>query len=227
MKPSYLGIIESGSAGALFLVDLTFVLKANEQSFYGASLLIDAQGENNTALYGVIRDLLRLRKTLGIRTSIIVIGSETTTVSSEATISRMLRLLRDLRIAVVYEPTKSAGSVCRSIASLARWVVTQNRALFQLISEQFGVIVPSIAYGDFEIVTPDSLRVRLGVRPDQVPSFLALTEGGTQALFTKRQATRLLELHSDLGPLLQNSSALSVLSSSQVKRQLTANKQVL
>jgi DNA polymerase I len=139
----------------------------------------------------------------------------------------MLRLLRDLRIAVVYEPTKSAGSVCRSIASLARWVVTQNRALFQLISEQFGVIVPSIAYGDFEIVTPDSLRVRLGVRPDQVPSFLALTEGGTQALFTKRQATRLLELHSDLGPLLQNSSALSVLSSSQVKRQLTANKQVL
>ena len=38
MKPSYLGIIESGSAGAVFLVDLTFVLKANEQSFYGASI---------------------------------------------------------------------------------------------------------------------------------------------------------------------------------------------
>ena len=77
------------------------------------------------------------------------------------------------------------------------------------------------------IVTSDSLQVRLGVRPDQVPSFLALTEGGTQALFTKRQATRLLELNGDLRPLLQNGSAISVLSSNQVKRQLTANRQVL
>ena len=211
----------------VFLVDLTFVLKANEQSFYGAPLLIDPQGENNTVLYGVVRDLLKLRKNLSIRTAIIVIGSEATTVSSQATISRMLRLLRDLRIAVVYEPTTSAGSVCRSIASLARWVVTQNRALFQLINEQFGVIVPTNAYGDFEIVTSDTLQVRLGVRPDQVPSFLALTEGGTQALFTKRQATRLLELHSDLRPLLQNESAISVLSSNRVKRRLTANRQVL
>ena len=133
MKPSYLGIIESGSASAVFLVDLTFVLKANEQSFYGASLLIGPQGEDSTVIYGVVRDLFRLRKNLSIRNAIIVIGSEATTVSSEATISRMLRLLRDLRIAVVYEPMAPAGSVCRSIASLARWVVTQNRSLFQRV----------------------------------------------------------------------------------------------
>ena len=227
MKPSYLETIESGSAGAVFLVDLTFVLRANEQSFYGASLLRSPQGEDNTVLYGVVRDLLRLRKNLSIRNAILVIGSEATTVSSEATINRMLRLLRNLRIAVVYEPKASAGSVCGSIASLARWVVTQNRALFQLISEQFGVIVPSNTCGDFEIITPGSLKLRLGVPPDQVLSFLALTEGGSQAILTTRQTTRLLELHGDLGPLLQNSSAISALSSTQVKRQLTANKKVL
>ena len=114
MKPSYLETIESGSAGAVFLVDLTFVLRANEQSFYGASLLRSPQGEDNTVLYGVVRDLLRLRKNLSIRNAILVIGSEANTVSSEATINRMLRLLRNLRIAVVYEPKASAGSVCGS-----------------------------------------------------------------------------------------------------------------
>jgi DNA polymerase-1 len=227
MKPSYLGIIESGSAGDVFLVDLTFVLNANEQSFYGASLLIGPQGEDNTVLYGVVRDLLRLRKNLSIRNAIIIIGSEATAVSSEETISRLMHLLRELRVAVVYEPTASAGSVCKAIASRARWVVTLNRALFQLISDEFGVILPSNEGGDFEIVTSDSLKARLRVRPDQVLSFLALTEGGSQALFTDRQATRLLELHRDLRTLLQNTSAISASSSNRVRRQLTANKKAL
>jgi hypothetical protein len=75
MKPSYLGIIESGSAGAMFLVDLTFVLKANEQSFYRASLLIGPQGKDNSVLYGVVRELSRLRKNLSMRNAIIAIGS--------------------------------------------------------------------------------------------------------------------------------------------------------
>jgi DNA polymerase I len=227
MKPSDLGTIESGSAGDVFLVDLTFVLKANEQSFYGAPILLGPQGEDNTVLYGVARDLLRLRKNLGIRNGVVVIGSEATTISSETTINSVLRLLRRFGTVVVYEPKASAGGVCRSLASVARWVVTQNSALFQLVSDKCGVILPNKACDDFEIVALESLKARLGVQPDQVLSLLALTEGGSEALFTKRQATRLLELHSDLEPLLQNSSAISALSSNQVRRQLTANKETL
>jgi DNA polymerase III epsilon subunit-like protein len=227
MKPSNLGTIESGSAGDVFLVDLTFVLKANEQSFYGAPILLGPQGEDNTVLYGVARDLLRLRKNLGIRNGVVVIGSEATTISSETTINSVLRLLRRLGAVVVYEPKASAGGVCRSLASVARWVVTQNSALFHLVSDKCGVILPNKACDDFEIVALEALKARLGVRPDQVLSFLALTEGGSKALFTKRQATRLLELHSDLEPLLQNSLAISALSSNQVRRQLTANKETL
>src|SRR5258708_35443399 len=138
MKPSDLGTIESGSTGEVFLVDLTFVLKANEQSFYGAPLLLGTQGEDNTVLYGVARDLLRLRKNLGIRNAIVVIGSEATTISSETTINGVLRLLTRLRTVVVYERKASAVGVCRCLASVARWVVTQNRALFQLISDKCG-----------------------------------------------------------------------------------------
>jgi hypothetical protein len=60
------------------------------------------------------------------------------------------------------------------------------------VSDEFGVIVPDMANGHLEIVTVESLNASLGIRPAQVPSFLALTEGGKQAIFTKGQAVRVL-----------------------------------
>jgi DNA polymerase-1 len=53
---------------------------------------------------------------------------------------------------------------------------------------------------------------------------LALTEGGNETLFTKRQAIRLLEVHDDLGGLLQD---ISVVSSREMRRKLLANEKLL
>jgi DNA polymerase-1 len=108
--------------------------------------------------------------------------------------------------------------------SAARWVLTQDRSLFQLAGEHFGAIVPDIAGTGLEIITGESLKTTLGIRPAQVPSFLALTEGGKEPLFTKRQAIRLLEVHDDLGELLQD---ISVVSSSEMRRKLLANRKLL
>jgi DNA polymerase-1 len=102
--------------------------------------------------------------------------------------------------------------------------VTQNKVLFQLARNDLGVIVPDIAGGGFEVVTVESLKTSLGIRPAQVPSFLALTEGEKKAFFTKRQAIRLLELHDNLEELLQDTSAVS---SHQMRRHLLANQKVL
>jgi hypothetical protein len=102
--------------------------------------------------------------------------------------------------------------------------VTQNRVLFQLVSDDFGIIVPDVAKDELEVVTVESLKTSLGIRPDQVPSFLALTAGGKKALFTKRQAIRLLEVHDNLETLLQDISAVS---SHQMRRALSANEKVL
>jgi DNA polymerase I len=208
----------------VIIIDLTFLLKAREQSFCGAPLIVGPQGVDNTVLYGVARDLLRLRNSVGIRNGIVVIGREANAVSNEASIDSVVRFLRRLRAIVVYEPKATVASLCRSLSSAARWVLTQDRVLFQLASEDFGVIVPDIAGSGLEVVTRESLKTTLGIRPAQVPSFLALAEGGKETLFTKRQAIRLLEVHDDLGELLQDISAVS---SREMRRKLLANEKLL
>jgi len=209
---------------SVVLVDLTFVLEASERSFYGAPIFLGPEGKDNTVLYGVARDLLRLRKCLGIRNAVVVIGSDANKASSEANVRNAVRFLSRLRTAVVYEPKATARSLCKGLASVARWVVTQNRTFFQLVKADFGVIVPDKAGSGSEIITVESLKASLGITPDQVPSFLALTQGGGKALFSKRQAIRLLEVHGDLARLLQD---ISVVSSNQIRRQLSANRDVL
>lgn len=208
----------------LLVIDLLFLLKSSEQSFWGAPLIIGPQGEDNTVLYGVARDLLRLRKKVGIEHAIIIIGREAISISSEATVSRIVGFLNRLSAIVIYEPQVAVVSLCRCLSSATRWVMTQNKVLFQLASKEFGVMVPDIAGGRLEVITVESLKASYGIRPAQVPSFLALTEGGKKPLFTKRQAIRLLEVHDDLKGLLQD---LSVVSSRQMRRQLSANEKVL
>jgi DNA polymerase I-like protein with 3'-5' exonuclease and polymerase domains len=208
----------------LVLVDLTFLLEASAKSFYGAPLILGSQGEDNTVLYGLARDLLRLRKRIGIRHTILILGREGNTVSSEADVKGVMSFLRRLRIAVVHEPDVTAASLCGCFAPVARWVVTQNKVLFQLTSNAFGVIVPDAVNSELEVVTLESFKVRFGIRPSQISSFLALTEDGNKSLFTKRQAIRLLEVHDDLGKILQDISAVS---SHSMRRQLSASKTVL
>jgi hypothetical protein len=48
------------------VIDLTFLLESSAKSFCGASLFLGSQGEDNTFLYGVARDLLRIRQSVGI-----------------------------------------------------------------------------------------------------------------------------------------------------------------
>jgi DNA polymerase-1 len=206
------------------LVDLTFLLEASERSFHGVPIFLGPEGQDNTVLYGVTRDLLRLRAHLGIRNGIIIIGSDANKVSLEANIGNAADFFRRLGVGVVHEPRATAGSLCKRLASVARSVVTQNRTFFQLVRDDFSVIVPDPAGSGPEIITVESLKASLGIRPDQVPSFLAMTEDGKRAFFTKRQASRLLEIHGDLEKLLQD---VSVVLSSQVRRQLSKNKAVL
>jgi len=210
--------------GELVLIDLTFLLRSSEQSFYGAPLLLGPQGEDYTVLFGVAAALLRLRTSVGIHNGIVIIGSEACAVCAEANVSRVVRFLNRLHTPVVYDPNARTTTLCRCLAPSARWLVTQNKACFQFVSDALGVIVPDIAGGESEIVSVESLRASLGVRPSQVPSFLALTDGGKNSLFKKRQAIRLLEIHDDLKAVFQD---VAIVSSNRIRRQLSANEKVL
>src|SRR6266478_8478476 len=63
-------------ADSLFVIDSTFLLEASRNSFHGAPLLQDSSGRDTTMLFGFARDLLRLRKQLGMRKALVVIGDD-------------------------------------------------------------------------------------------------------------------------------------------------------
>jgi hypothetical protein len=226
MKTFGRAITASGRPRATcFLIDATFLLEDNEKAFLGAPLLLDASGRDSTVLYGVVRDLLRLRQHLGIVEGVVVVGSEAVRIASKENLALVLECLPRLGTVVVHEPQVAVGSICKSLSTAARWLVTRDRALLQLVSGNLGAVL--IREGEPrapEITTEDTLESDVGLRPEQVPAFLALTEGGKERLFTKQQATRLLQVHGDLPSLLADVSSVS---SASVKRRVTENREAL
>jgi hypothetical protein len=207
----------------LVLIDLAFLLESSEESFRGAPLMLDLRGQDNTVLYGVARDLLRLRYRLGIQRAIVIIGREAATVSAATSINCVVSFLSRLGVATVCNPRATTVALCRSLSS-AHWILTQNKVLFQLVTGALRIIVPDMASGGLEIVTVESLKSTLGLRPAQIPSFLSLTDGGKKALFTKRQAIRLLEVYDNVSKLLQ---ALPMVPSHSMRRELSTHADVL
>ncbi|HEX2109990.1 MAG TPA: 5'-3' exonuclease [Gaiellaceae bacterium] len=53
-------------------------------------------------------------------------------------------------------------------------VLTSDRDMFQLASEKTTILMPKRGVGELQRVGPDEVRERYGVRPEQVPDFVAL-----------------------------------------------------
>ena len=85
----------------LFLIDSTFLLKASEAAFLGAPLLVDPEGRDHTHVFGVLRDILKLRKRVGIRQAAIIVGQESVAATSEPLLADLLSFLAELRVTVV------------------------------------------------------------------------------------------------------------------------------
>jgi hypothetical protein len=76
-----------------------------------------------------------------------------------------------------------------------------------------------------DVVTVESLATGFGIRPDQVPSFLSLTEAGSGESLSRKQAVRLLEVHGTLHGIFANPSAVAA--PPKIKTYLIANKVAL
>jgi hypothetical protein len=88
-------------AESLFIIDSTFLLERSHNGFLGAPLSQDSSGGDATMLFGFARDLLRLRKQLGIRKALIVIGNDQPRLP-ESLISDAIDFLQLLRVPVLH-----------------------------------------------------------------------------------------------------------------------------
>ncbi|MGC2577176.1 MAG: hypothetical protein WA376_06325, partial [Terrimicrobiaceae bacterium] len=130
-------------AARSFLIDATFLLEDAEKAFLGAAAIVDSHGRNNSVVYGAVRDMLRLRGTLGIVSGVVVVGAEATKVSTKPNIENLRDCLHALGTYVVHKPNACVGTLCRSILKdrIGRWIVTRDKALMQLAGPRCGVIV--------------------------------------------------------------------------------------
>jgi len=213
-------------AACSFLIDATFLLEDAEKAFLGVAGIVDSHGRNNSVVYGAVRDMLRLRRTLGIVNGVIVVGAEATKVSTPTNIENLRDCLRSLGTYVVHEPNACVGTLCRSILKerKKRWIVTRDKALMQLADPSCGIIVTAEGTPP-EVVTAEKLVTDFGIRPDQVPSFLALTEGGLGAALSRKQAARLLEVHGTLDGIFEKTAVIAA--SPKTQRHLLENKVAL
>ncbi len=210
-------------ADSLFVIDSTFLLEASRNSFHSAPLLQDSSGRDTTMLFGFARDLLRLRKQLGMRKALVVIGDDGPCLP-DSLVSDAIDFLNRLRVPALYAKGVRVGDVCAALADRCNWIVTGNKAMLQLTSDRCGVILPKKG-NELDVVTVTSIKDHLGVSPSQVASLFALTEkNGSDSVVTERQAVRLLELHGTLETVLKKAGAGDL---GQVARKLVTRSDAL
>jgi DNA polymerase I len=210
-------------ADSMFVIDSTFLLETSRNTFHGAPLLQDSSGRDTTMLFGFARDLLRLRKKLGMRKALIVIGDDGPRLP-DSLIPDAIDFLKRLRVPVLHAEGVCVGNVCAALEERCTWIVTANKAMLQLVSDRCGVILPKKG-NELDAVTMVSIKDQLGVSPCQVPSLLALTEKkGHDLVLTQKQAVRLLELHGTLETVLQKAAAGDL---GQVGRKLVTRNDAL
>jgi DNA polymerase-1 len=206
----------------IFVIDATFLIDASHKAFLGAPLLL-VDGKDQTFLFGMVRDFLRLRWSLGIHRGAVVIGKDGYRVTMTSKIQEFVSFLENFGIPVIHEPEHSVLDVCASLAPHTTRFVTQNRSILFLGTDTRAVIL--LREGkEPEILTSPAVFSKLGIRTKAIPSFLALTEGPKSTVLTKRQAIALLEKKEDLAQILED---ISVVSARQIKKKLMENKAVL
>jgi len=178
-----------------FLIDATFLLHTSHKAFLSAPLLV-VDGEDHTFLFGVLRDILRLRRSLGIDRGLVVVAADAYHAAPTLNIQKIVSFLEAFGILVIHEPEHSVLDVCASVAPHITNFVTQNRSLFSLATDTRAVVLLRDG-NEPEILTSPAVFSKLGIRIKAIPSFLALTEGSNPTVLTKRQAIALLERQQD------------------------------
>ena len=206
-----------------FLIDASFLLERNHAAFLGAQLLVRGDADY-TFLYGVTRDLLRLRQDLAIFQGLLVIGRDSCTTCADGCIGRLVDFLSMLGMRILYRPDVSVLDLCAGLAPFASHVISNHLEFLQLANRHLTVVCPDTS-GGWDMLSSTTVKRKLGVEAVQVPSFLALTTGPKSSIVTQQQARRLLELYSQVSEIFED--RLTRVLSAPLREKLELNRKAI
>ena len=209
------------SAESRFLIDTAFIFERTYKTFFETPLLT-AERSDHTLTFGFARDFLRLRRKLGIRTGVLIIGKEVHSITTDKNIENVIVILKELRIPYIHDSQNLGlhlvGSLCPSFSH----IVTGDRRFLQLSGTNVSVVlVQKGTRNQYDLMSSETVRKVLGVAPTELPTYLALTEISNAEKLTTRQAVRLIELYGNLPSLYEN---LSKVASFQIRKTLVASE---
>ena len=211
-----------------FLIDSRFLLRNTTETFWGAPLIV-VDGRDNTFCFGFLRDLLRLRNSLRISAGVIVFGSDASSLATEKDVRSVVDLCRELGVLVIEEPNLPVIAMVATHADRFSDIVTDDRRILCFCTERRAIHLGKDPRS-IDRMTPDRVQRSLGIPVQNVPTYLALTEGrthglesgdGAQPTLTTREARRLVELHGALPGIYQH---LSTMKSRALRRKLVDNQ---
>ena len=207
-----------------FLIDTAFMIERTQQTFFETPLLT-INDKDHTCTFGFVRDFLRMRRRLGIRHSVLVIGKDSHTLTSEQQLHDVMDFLQRFELPYVNDPLHSNVQIIAALGPSFSHIVTADRQLLQLASDRLLIVRPQAGrpdkYDSSSYVSPEVIQTELGVAPLDVPTYLTLTEGLGAAKLTHSQAVRLIELYGDLEAIYMH---LSQLTSPHIHKRLADNE---
>jgi hypothetical protein len=209
------------STESRFLIDTLFIFERTYKTFFGTPLLT-VDRSDHTLTYGFVRDLLRLRRKLGIRTAVLIIGKDVHAITADKNIENVILLLKELMIPYIRDSQNLGLHVVGSLWPRFSHIVTRDRRFLQLSGTNVRIIlVQKGTRNQYDLMSAETVRKALGVAPPDMPTYLALTEIGNAEKLTNRQAVRLIELYGNVPSLYEN---LSDVASLQIRKTLLASE---
>ena len=204
-----------------FVIDTTFLFETAHSVVLGAPLLV-VDEQDHTFLFCVIRDLLRLRRSLRIHRCTAVVGEDAYRATSTSNIEKTMSFLQAFGVPVVHDPNRRVLDICTILTPCAGRFVTRNQSLLVLADAGRAVIWIK-SKNESAILDSTAVTSTFGICPQCIPAFLALTDGPQSTVLTRRQAVSLLQRHPNLSQVLTDPS---VVSSRQIKHKLRENEAV-
>ncbi len=201
-------------------VDGEYLFSESHEAFLG-SKIFRHNGNDITPLFGVLKHLFVVEHIFSEYVVCLIIGKD---VIGQYQISEWLLEILD--------KTGTKNIVCNSndtikifhrISDFLSHIITRRKQLLQMVNGHTSVLLPNknnilVKYSE------DKMLKEMGITPQFISTYLALTEGGKESQLTIRQAQRLISQYGDLNKILAH---LPNINDEKIVSKLLSNKKVL